>query len=257
MGHVEDRWWKTVKGPDDKNRRVKTERFGAGKRYRVRYLAPDGRELSKSFPDRAKRAAEDFLTDMESDKRRGTFIDPAAGRTPFRPFAEAWLRTHQFDESTRQSTEGRVRNHVIPFFGDRAMATIKPSTVREWDASLVGVLAVSTRSVVFAHLSAILTAAVDDGLIAKNPCSAKSVAKPRPVPRKVVPWKIDTIVAIRAGLPRRYRLALDVGAGCGARQGEIFGLSPDDVDFDGGWLHIRRQVKRVRGRAVFGLPKKR
>jgi integrase len=71
----------------------------------------------------------------------------------------------------------------------------------------------------------------------------------------VVPWKIDTIVAIRAGLPRRYRLALDVGAGCGARQGEIFGLSPDDVDFDGGWLHIRRQVKRVRGRAVFGLPK--
>lgn len=48
---------------------------------------------------------------------------------------------------------------------------------------------------------------------------------------------------------------VDVGAGCGARQGEIFGLSPDDSDFDGGWLSIRRQVKRVGSRLVFGLPK--
>lgn len=29
----------------------------------------------------------------------------------------------------------------------------------------------------------------------------------------------------------------------------------DDIDFDGGWQHIRRQVKRIRSRLVFGLPK--
>lgn len=73
--------------------------------------------------------------------------------------------------------------------------------------------------------------------------------------RKVVPWKIAEITAIRAGLPPRYRTTVDVGAGCGARQGEIFALSPDDLDFDGGWLHVRRQLKRVRSRLVFGLPK--
>jgi integrase len=38
-------------------------------------------------------------------------------------------------------------------------------------------------------------------------------------------------------------------------RGEIFGLSPDDFDFDDGWLAIRRQVKRVGYRMVFGLPK--
>jgi hypothetical protein len=32
-------------------------------------------------------------------------------------------------------------------------------------------------------------------------------------------------------------------------------LSPDDFDFDDGWLSIRRQVKRVGSRLVFGLPK--
>jgi integrase len=255
VGHIEDRWYKTVAKPGGGTQQVKSERYGTGMRYRVRYISPDGRERSESFPDRAKRAAEGFLASVESDKVRGTYIDPAAGRTPFAPFAEAWLRTHRLSESTRQSTEVRVRKHIIPFFGDRPISAIKPSTVREWDAGLIGKLSVGSRSTAFAHLSSILTAAVDDGLIASNPCSAKSVSKPRRVPRKVVPWRIDTVAAIRAALPPRYRPTVDIGAGCGARQGEIFGLSPDDIDADGGWLSIRRQVKQIRGRAVFGLPK--
>jgi hypothetical protein len=228
MGYVEDRWYTTVKQEDGTRQRVKSTRFGAGLRYRVRYVAPDGRERSESFPDRAKRAADAFLASVESDKHRGTFIDPAAGRTPFDGFAESWLRTHRFDESTRQTAEGRVRKHIIPFFGSRAISAIKPSTVREWENGLVGVLGVGTRSVAFAYLSSILTAAVDDGLIAKNPCSAKSVTKPQPIPRKVIPWRIETISAIRAGLPPRYRPMIDIGAGCGPRQGEIFAVSPDD-----------------------------
>jgi integrase len=255
VGHVEDRWYKTVRLPGGGTQRVKSARYGTGLRYRVRYIAPDGRERSESFPDRAKRDAEAFLASVESDKHRGRYIDPAAGRRPFAPFAEAWLRTHQFDESTRQSVEVRVRKHIIPYFGNRPISAIKPSTVREWDASLVGKLSVGSRSVAFSHLSSILTAAVDDGLIASNPCSARSVSKPRRAPHKVVPWRIDTVSAIRAALPPRYRPAVDIGAGCGARQGEIFGISPDDFDTDGGWLTIRRQVKQVRGRAVFGLPK--
>jgi integrase len=47
---------------------------------------------------------------------------------------------------------------------------------------------------------------------------------------------------------------VDLG-GCGTWQGEIFGLSVDDLDLDTGWLQVRRQVKRVYSRLVFGLPK--
>jgi integrase len=46
-----------------------------------------------------------------------------------------------------------------------------------------------------------------------------------------------------------------VAAGCGLRQGEAFGLSPDDVDFLRGVVHVRRQVKLVHARQVFGAPK--
>jgi hypothetical protein len=62
MGHVQDRWYKTVKGSDTgKVFRVKTELYGKGMRYKVRYLDPDGKEVSRSFPDRAKRQADEFL----------------------------------------------------------------------------------------------------------------------------------------------------------------------------------------------------
>jgi integrase len=56
-------------------------------------------------------------------------------------------------------------------------------------------------------------------------------------------------------MPSRYQPLVDLGGGCGLRQGELFGLDLHDLDFDGGWVHVRRQVKRVRSRLVLGLPK--
>ncbi|MEU4162544.1 site-specific integrase [Actinoplanes sp. NPDC026670] len=256
MGHIEDRWYNTVKGQDGKPLQVKTKLYGVGMRYRVRYVDPNtGRERKKSFPDRAKRAAQDFLISVESDKRRGTYIDPAAGQILFRDYAEMWLRTRRFDPSTRESMESRIRKHLYPFFGHRQLSAIKPGQIREWDTELVDVLGAATRAVTFAHLRSILGAAVDDERIGKNPCSAKSVDPPRPDERKVIPWTLEQVHAARAAIPSRYRPMVDLGSGCGLRQGEIFGLAAEDIDFVGGWVHVRRQVKRVRSRLVFGLPK--
>jgi len=110
--------------------------------------------------------------------------------------------------------------------------------------------------VVFANLSAIFQAAMDDGLIGKNPCRAGSVKPPAPDRRKVIPWTIERVAAVRAGLPERYAAMTDVGAGCGLRQGEIFGLAVEEVDFLRGILHVRRQVKIVGSRLVFAPPKR-
>lgn len=255
MAHVEDRWWNEVALPGGRTKRVKTKLFGKGMRYRVRYIAPDGSERSKSFPDREKKFAEAFLTEVESDKLRGSYIDPNAGRVLFRVFAETWLRTSQVDESTRETMETKLKNQLLPFFGGRQLRLIKSDTIREWDVQMSAKYEASTRASTFAVLRAILNAAVDSQRIGSNPCEVKSVTAPRPDVRKVVPWTLDRVVAVRCGLGVRYRVTVDVGAGCGLRQGEIFGLSVDDIDIDGGWLHVRRQVKKVRSRLVFGLPK--
>ena len=52
MSHIEDRWYRTGPG----GVKVPTARHGKGRRWRVRYLDPDGRERGRSF-DRSQRAS--------------------------------------------------------------------------------------------------------------------------------------------------------------------------------------------------------
>ncbi|GAA4198816.1 tyrosine-type recombinase/integrase [Actinocatenispora rupis] len=263
MAHIEDRWFKPRKDADGhfvldaKGRKVlePTSRHRKGDRYRVRYVDPFGNEKSRSFPDGRKRAADAFLVEVESTKMRGAYVDPDAGRVMFREYAENFIRTHAVDESTRQNLESRVRKHLYPYFGHRQIKAISPGVVREWNHEGADGLADSSHGLVFASLKLILGAAVDDGRIPKNPCLAKSVKKPRVQATQVVPWEFARVRAVRAGLEERFRLMVDVGAGCGLRQGEIFGLAADDIDTEAGWIHVRRQVKLIRGGLAFGLPK--
>jgi integrase len=119
-------------------------------------------------------------------------------------------------------------------------------------------LAPTYRQVIFANVSSVFTAAVDDSLIATNPCRAKSVRRPKPDRRKVTPWSRERVLAVRDELPERYRLVVWLGAGLGLRQGEIFGLSPDDIDLERGEIHVRRQVKLLpANKQIYGLPKGR
>ncbi|WP_256925139.1 site-specific integrase [Streptomyces sp. Amel2xC10] len=62
---------------------------------------------------------------------------------------------------------------------------------------------------------------------------------------------------VREALPDRYRILLVIGAGLGLRQGEALGLSADDVDFEKEVVHVRRQIKMVRAKLCFALPKGR
>ena len=94
--------------------------------------------------------------------------------------------------------------------------------------------------------------------VGKNPCRAQSVTRgaPKRQARKVIPWEAERAVAVHAALTARYRLVATLAAGLGWRQGEVFGLSLDDVGFLGGEVHLRRQVRLFAdGDMSFRLPK--
>lgn len=139
----------------------------------------------------------------------------------------------------------------------RAEKVLKPSTIQALLRNLDH-LAPRTCGVILTNLSTILSAAVDDELIGKNPCKARSVSKPRPDAKQVVPWKVEDVHGVQDAMPERYQIAVTLGAGLGLRQGEIFGLAADDVDFLRGFVTVRRQVKLYSdGRLEFALPKGR
>lgn len=253
MAHIEDRWFKAVTGADGKPTRERTARYGKGFRWRARYLDPDGRERSRSFA--TKVMAEKFLTEVEHSKIAGSYRDPDAGNVALRRYADGWLRAQTFDEATRDSQERRLRLHVYPALGDLTVGQLaaRPSAIQAWVRGLP--LSASTAAGVLTTLSMVMNAAVDDGLIVRNPCSARSVRAPKPPDRKVVPWTAGQVQAVRAALPERYRALADAGRWLGLRQGEAFGLAVEDIDFLRRVVHVRRQVKRLGNSLVFAPPK--
>ncbi|REH21902.1 MULTISPECIES: tyrosine-type recombinase/integrase [unclassified Streptomyces] len=256
-GHIQDRWYKVSTGPNGKAVKVKTDRHGSGLRYRARYVGPDGSEKSKSFPDGKKRLAEKWLSAIETDMTRGQYTDPKSIRITFREYAEKWLDSKTSSPMTRKELGRRLRLHAFPVIGSRPMGTFRPEHIRGLLAALEakpGVSPAYARNI-FADVQSVLSAAVDDSLLSRNPCSARTVRRPRLDAHPVTPWTLAQVLAVRTALLERYRPMVDVGAGCGLRQGEVFGLAEDAIDTDGRTLHVVQQIKHVEGHPVFALPK--
>lgn len=266
MGHIQDRWYRPKRDPDTgkivlnaKGKPVmeRTELYGRGERYRVRYLDPDGEERSKSFPDRQKKRAEDFLLAVESDKREGKYVDPRAGRVSFRSVAERWTEAQTFDYTTRERVKSRVKTHLLPFFEGRSIGSIKPSDVQAWLRWLQDrKVAPRSRVLYFTHLVSILGFAKDDKLIVSNPAQSRSVTRPREDDSRVQPWSGERARAVLDAMPDRYKPTVRLGVGLGLRSGEVFGFSLDDVDRERNIVRVERQVRLVDSKPVFAPPKR-
>ena len=230
------------------------ERRGAG-RWRARYRDPTGRERSKTFERRAD--AERFLTTVEHSKLTGGYVDPSAGRVTFKGFTQRWLEDQTFEETTREAVCSRLRVHLLPAFGDLELRSIRPSTVQGWLRGTQERCAPRSARVLLANLSAILGAAVEDELIPRNPCSSRAVRAPAVDQARVIPWPAEQVTSVIAAHPDRWRAAPLLAAGCGLRQGEVFGLRVQDVDFFGRRVLVRQQVRLLHGRPSVAPPKGR
>lgn len=221
--------------------------------WRARYRDPEGKEHARHF-DR-KVDAQRWLDQVTSDLVRGTYVDPKAGLLRFGAFADDWLAAQTFDVSTREAVELRLRVHILPTFGKLELKAIRPSTVQSWLRDRQSSCAPTHVRVLLANLSTILSAAVDDGLIVRNPCDSRSVRAPKVEQNRIVPWTPEQVAAVIDAHPARYQAVPLVAAGCGMRQGEVFGLRVQDVDFLRRRVLVRQQVKIVNSRPLIAPPK--
>jgi integrase len=192
---------------------------------------------------------------METDRERGEYIDPNAGKIRFEAVAERWLASRVVDPASAIKYESALRLHVDPVFGRRQLRSIKPSEIAAWIAELDARFGSSTARTAFLVLHGTLDLAVDDDTIKRNPAKARVVKVPSVKSGKVVAWSDEVVLRIVECHPPQYRPIAAVGAACGLRQGEIFGLAEEDIDFDQMVIHVRRQVKKLGKNFVFALPK--
>ena len=250
MAHIEDRWIQTGKD----GTKTETARHGKGLRYRVRYTDPGGAERSRSFA--RKTDAGVFMNGTAADLDRGTWADPSLGKLTLRRYVtQTYLPGQTSEATTQQAMELRFRLHILPVLGDRTLGQLaaEPSMIRAWAAGLGKELSPGYVRTLFANLSGVLSAAVTDGRMPRNPCSV--VKPPKAEQGRVQPWPAQWVTDVREALPARYQALADAGAGLGMRQGEVFGLAAGDIDFLRRVVHVRRQVRIVNARLVFAPPK--
>lgn len=166
-------------------------------------------------------------------------MDPAAGRVTLREYGEDWRARQHHRPATQARVETMLRLHVYPAFGDRPLSAIRPSQIEAWSKRLADTLAPATVRGLHRYLSGILAAAVRDRLIPTNPMDG--VRQPKQAARKqVVPLSVDEVLRLADAVPDRWRAAVLLAAGTGMRQGEVFGLTVDRID----WLRRTARVDR-------------
>ncbi|MGB4777487.1 tyrosine-type recombinase/integrase [Microbacterium sp.] len=100
----------------------------------------------------------------------------------------------------------------------------------------------STSAHAYRLLHGILSTAVGDGLIVKNPAQVRGAGQDAAAERPIAtPQEVETIAA---HMPRRLQAAVIVAAWSSARQGELFALARRHVDLDAGTIRIERSLDR-------------
>jgi integrase len=255
-GYIEDRWYR--KGPPDpetgKPTREETDLHGVGMRYKVAGI-PGVR--ARSFPEKRLKDARAWLADAQSKSRAGEFIDPRRGQILLVDYIEQhWWPTMTGDPATLETIANRVWGHIVPRLGQLSLNAIKVEQLRRWLKDVEADIGPSTINAVWGYLSVILTAAVEGERIPRNYCKSSSVKPPAVPERKARAWTRERVFAVREAIDPRYRLMVDLGVGAGLRQGEMLGLSVDDIDTHAGVIRIRRQVRKVDNKLVFAPPKR-
>lgn len=233
-------------------------------RWQARYEVLGGRSVTapRTFDNKAE--ASRWLSSVEADQARGLWVDPDAGKVLLGAYAWSWLRGQvRIARRTREIYETQLRLHVlpqidpdVPALGDVALADLTPELVRAWYAALIEHRSTSVAAKAYTRLRQVLTRAVDDERITKNPCRIdQGGVEHHPEQRFAT---MAELYELAAAVPRRYR-ALVLAAGLsGLREGELFALRWGDVDTAGAAIAVRRKRLRLAsGEVIEDDPKSR
>jgi integrase len=222
------------------------------------YLVIDYRGRRKKKAISASRAvAEDVRRKVEARLAAGDvgiFGDNEGTAPIFREYAERWLRerAQSVKSSTYRSYEQLLRLHVTPRFGSRRLAEISREDVKKFVSSLSENPDHSRNTVrlIITALRAVLSAALEDGMIQSNPASgvgkfnrkAKGEAKAQAMTR----LEAESFLLACQNTCPDYNALFFTALRAGLRKGELIALKWGDIQFgesendNNRFIHVQR-----------------
>lgn len=222
-------------------------------RWEARYRDGRGRMHSKTFA--TKTAARRWAADMESDLRRGDWVDPKLSRTTFGEWATEFLRTIvHLRDITRADYERALRTHILPVFGERPVAHIEQVDVRRFMAErqAAGLAAKSLQKIRLV-LRQVLELARGSGAIKTNPCDG--IRLPRAAQADPVFLSAAEVERLARATRAPYDLLIRVAAATGLRPSELCGLRVGRLNLVQGTIEVAETLTVVGGHVQVGPTK--
>lgn len=222
-----------------------------GPRYRGFYKGTDGRYKSAGTYDTEDRALE---VSRAAEKRAAELTGgPAGGLDPvvratrtIEEYAPIFLRHHRVEGNTKDTYDGTLRLHVIPFTGRARVAEMNRLAARGFFTALEEAgRSPNTIRQAKVVLAAMFTMAVADGYLDANPFHDVKTPKAGG-PRAIKIVTTGQYVKVRDCLPTKpARVLSTLLVSSGLRFCEAIGLRPADLDWDTCILEVARSVVKV------------
>jgi integrase len=196
-------------------------------RWRARYYDADGKQHARHFARKVD--AQQWIDEQTAKLVTGTHVSPRQARTTVGEWCDVWLAGYGRRKSTVRQAEVHIAR-IKAAFGPMQLGQVRPSMVRTWCAQLAAEgLAESYVYALHSRLAQLYRDAIDDGLVAKSPCSRKT----SPGAGKQRPYVCTTeqMWAVHDAMPEHLQPAILLGAFAGLRLAEACGLRVSDVDF--------------------------
>lgn len=179
----------------------------------------------------------------------------AAGLGGFTSYAKAWLETLTIEKSTMQGYTAAISKIWGPAFGERQLASIKPSEIKREIAKLASRMSGKTVNNNLIPLRGVFDTAVDDLLIDRSPLERiRNLSHQAPMPDPFDREEMERILEyLRDHYDEQVWGWYEFAFGTGMRPSEQIVIQWSDVD----WKRRTIRVQRARVRHVVKSTKTR
>jgi integrase len=212
------------------------------------------KQLSKRFLTQGE--ADAWRTELLARKRRGEVIQPSA--MPLAEWFADWIALREQKVRASSALAYRTRfARIAPLLGTVPLARLTPMTIERAYMALAGEIGPTTLRNTARLLSMLLSAAVRDGKLPRNPCAAVKLPGHDGVRRDA--WSLEQARRFTASLGDGFyddlwRLLLETWL----RAGEARALRWSDLDLAAATLTVQRTATpQPGGGQVTGPPKSR
>ncbi len=227
----------------------------------------DGRKRRRSFYGKTRAEVAKKLRDAQS--KLDSNLPLPSDRETLGAFLTSWLESSggtSLRPRTRSAYKQMIDQHLLPALGKTVLSRLTPGQVQAYiNAKLASGL--SPRTVQYQHavLRRALNQAVRWGKATRN--VAQLVSPPKVERHEIRPLTPEQARAFLGAIAEdRHATLYAIALGLGLRQGELLGLTWDDINFERETLTVRHTLQRygrqyhldppktTRSRRTIGLP---